>query len=121
MAGSMKWFVYTTDAGDDFALWRDESNLEVVNAGTQDMPDTPTVTYSLPRNVKPRLARFASADGLVTRNIVCLTSTIFDGLGAGSSYTDPVSTKTLTLTAKVGESIRLPVGVDSGLTDGDAS
>jgi hypothetical protein len=121
MAGSMKWFVYSTDAGDDFALWRDESNLEAVNSGTQDMPDSPTVTYALPRNVKPRYARFASADGLVSRNIVCLTPTIFDALAAGSSYTDPVSSKTLNLIAKVGESIRIPVGVDSGLTDGDAS
>lgn len=121
MAGSLKWFVYTTDPGDDFAIYRDESNTEAVNAGTQDQPDTPTVTYALPRNVVPRYARFVSADGLVSRNVICLTQTIFDALAAGSTFTDPVSTKVLELSLKVGERIRIPKGKDTGLTDGDAS
>ena len=56
MAGSIKWFVYTTDSGQDFALKADESNLEAVNGSVQDMPGTATTTFALPRNVKPRKA-----------------------------------------------------------------
>jgi hypothetical protein len=121
MAGSLKWFVYTTNSGDDFALYRDESNLEAVNAGTQDYVDATTVQYALPRNVYPRYLRFRSADGLVSRNIVALTSTIYDAVAANSSITDAVSGKTLILSEKVGERIRYPKAVDTGLTDSDAT
>jgi len=121
MAGSMKWFVYTTNSGDDFAVLRDESNLELVNGGTQDYVDATSVEYALPSNVKTRYLRFRSADGTVSRNIVALTQTIFNAVAAGSDVTDAVSGKTLYLTEKVGERVRTPFAVDTGLTDGDAS
>jgi len=121
MAGSRKWFVYTTDLGTDFAIEKDESNTEAVNGGTQDMPDTPPVDYAIPVNLKPRYARFTSADGTVSRSVVCLTETIFEGLGPGSTFTDATSGKVVILTLKVGERVRIPKGVDTGLTDGDAT
>jgi hypothetical protein len=121
MAGSLKWFIYTTDNGQDFALWADESNLEVVNGGTQDFPNNGTVLYALPRNVKPRKIRFRNAAGTVQRNIVALTPTIFAGVSGTSSYTDPVSGETLIIAGKVGEAIRVPIGIDTGLIDGDAT
>lgn len=121
MAGSMKWFVYTTNSGTDFAIKRDESNLEALNAGTQDYVDATSVTFALPVNVKPRYCRFRSADGTVSRNIVCLTQTIFDAIAAGSDITDGPSGKTLFLTEKVGERVKTPFAVDTGLTDGDAT
>lgn len=121
MAGSLKWFVYTTDGGDDFAIFRDESNTEAINGGTQDYVDATTVQHAVPRNVTPRYLRMRSADGLVSRNIVGLTLTIYTAVAAGTSITDPVSGKTLVLSEKVGERIRYPKAPDTGLTDGDAS
>jgi len=121
MAGSLKWFVYTTDAGDDFAVFRDESNTEAINAGTQDYVDATTVQHAIPRNVTPRYVRMRSADGLVARNIIVLTTTIYNAIAAGSTVTDQVSGKTLVLSEKVGERIKYPKAPDTGLTDGDAS
>lgn len=122
MAGSVKWFVYTTDSGDDFAAKLDESNTEEVNGGTQDFPAVPPTQYALPRNVEPRKAIYRSADGTVTRAIVCLTSAIFAGVDTGKpSFEDPVSGLTVFLRRKVGEVVSLPFGVDTGLIDGDAT
>ena len=62
-----------------------------------------------------------STDGYVSRRIVCLTPTIYNGIAAGSTITDAVSGKTLVLTQKVGETRRYPFAPDTGLTDSDAS
>lgn len=119
MAGSLKWFVYTTDAGDDFAIYRDESNLEAVNAGTQDYVAATPVTYALPNNVKPRTLTYANQAGTVRRNIIALTPTIFNGVARGSTITDAVSGQTLSFVRKNGENVRIPFAFDTGLTDGD--
>ena len=122
MAGSIKWFVYTCDDGSDFALKADESNVEAVNGSTQDFPGTPPTKYALPRNVKPRRAYYTSADGTVTRGIVCLTTSIYNGVDAAQpTITDAVSGLTLSLKRKKGEEISLPFGADTGLQDGDAT
>lgn len=121
MAGSRKWFVYTSDSGTDYAINRDESNLEAINAGQQDYVEATAVNIAIPVNVKPRYCRFRSADGTVSRNIVALTPTIYNAIAVGSEITDGPSGKTLFLTEKVGERIRFPYAVDTNLTDGDAS
>lgn len=123
MAGSIKYFVYTDDRGNDWALKRDESNLEQLNAGTQDFPNTGSgVTDELPRNITPRYCRYVSDDGFVARNIVALTPTIFAGAAANKpTVADAVSGLTLTLKSQFGEQRRLPFGADTGLTDGDAT
>lgn len=124
MAGSKKYFVYTTDTGVDFALLADESNTEAVNGGTQDYADGVSVLYELPRNVRPRRVIYGNAAG--TRKITCyaLTETIFDGVVAGvPSITDPIAgSGSLTIIAiKPEELRRIPISIDTGLTDGDAS
>lgn len=122
MAGSVKWFVYTTDSGDDFAIKRDESNTEAVNAGTQDFPAVPPTQYALPRNVKPRELVYSNAARTITRKVVALTAAIFGNAETGApTITDQVSGETLTLFRKEGEIIALPFGVDTGLIDGDAT
>lgn len=122
MAGSIKWFTYTADDGSDFAIKLDESNTEAVNGSTQDMPATITTKFALPRNVKPRRAFYTSTDGTITRGIVCLTVSIYNGVDAGQpTITDAVSGQTLTLKRKKGEEISLPFGADTGINDGDAS
>lgn len=121
MAGSIKWFVYTTDDGTDFAINKDESNTEFINGGTQDYPNTGTIIYALPKNVTPRQLVFRSVDGTVTRKIVALTQTIYDAVLPASTFTDPVSGKVTYLTRKEGELVRVPIGPDTGLDDGDAT
>ena len=124
MAGSKKYFVYTTDAGTDFALLADESNTEAVNAGTQDYADGVVITYELPRNIRPRFAEYANAAG--TRKIRCyaLTTTVYDGIPIGApAITDPIAgTGTLSLRRLEPERLkRLPIALDTGLTDGDVT
>jgi len=122
MAGSLKYFVYTTDLGNDFAIKLDESNTEAVNAGTQDYPDTGvSIQYEVPRNVTPRTLVFRSLDNRITRKVVALTQTIFAAVGGGSNFVDPVSGVTVYLTLKEGERLTIPKGQDTGLNDGDAT
>ena len=119
MVGSMKWFVYTTDAGDDFGIFRDESNVEAVNGGTQDYPNAGAIVYAVPNNLKPRLVTYESNDGSVRRDIVALTQTIYNGIAAGATMTDQATGLTLTFVRKKGEVVRIPRGIDTGITDGD--
>ena len=121
MAGSLKYFVYTYDSGDDYAIKRDESNLEAVNGAIQDFPTGAAPTrLELPRNITPRYATYVSPDGNVRRNIVCLTQSIYNGLETGApTIVDDTSGLTLELKTKIGERIRLPFGADTGLIDGD--
>lgn len=124
MAGSKKYFVYTTDAGIDFALLADESNTEAVNGGTQDYADGVTIPYELPRNLKPRKLIYGNAAG--TRRITCyaLTPAIFAGAPvAVPTIPDPITAnQTLTLVDAVPEDRkRIPIAIDTGLTDADAT
>lgn len=123
MAGSKKWFVYTTDQGDDFAILADESNTEALNAGTQDYASGVTITYSLPKNVRPRAAVYSNADGTRTIRCYALTQTIYNGALAGvPTITDPIAGGTLSLSRLEPERIKLlPIAADTGLTDGDAT
>lgn len=123
MAGSIKWFVYTTDNGDDFALEADESNVEALAAGTQDYPDTGTPPqYAVPRNVTPRYAVYQSPSGLRKIKIPVITQTIYNALNGTATIQDPLdSTVTLRLSYKRPEVITLPKGPDTGQIDGDAT
>ena len=121
MAGSLKWFVYTTDAGTDFALYRDESNLEAVNGATGDYAASETIVNALPRNIRPRVLVYENTAGTVRREIPALTTTIYNAATPAATITDQVSGDTLALVRKVGEVIRLPKAADTGLTDGDAT
>lgn len=124
MTGSMKWFIYTTDEGTDFAAFLDESNTEAVNGGTQDYPSGAVEpVFALPKNLKPRYAVYQSNDGAITRKVVCLTPTIFAGVGSAvASITDAAyPTIPLSLRRTVGQKLRRPYGQDTGVNDGDAT
>jgi hypothetical protein len=121
MAGSIKWFEYTTDSGATFAISMDESNGEAV--GNADYTEASTVTFKLPSNVKKRYARYSSDDGNHVRvipigsntaNVNTVPATIEAqavGIAAGV---------TCKLRQFVGEIINLiPTAADTGLNDGD--
>lgn len=124
MAGSKKYFVYTTDESVDFALLADESNTEAVNGGTQDYADGVTITYEIPKNVRPRFAEYANAARTRKIRCYCLTQAIFAGVAtAVPTITDPIlGTGTLELVRLEPERLRrLPIAIDTGLQDGDAT
>ena len=124
MAGSNKWFVYTTDDGTDYAIQLDESNTEAVNGATQDYVAGVAFKYSVPKNLRPRTAYYASPDGNRKIRCVALTQTIYNGIPANvTSINDPITpTATLNLVRIRPEVISpLPFANDTGLTDGDAT
>jgi len=124
MAGSLKWFVYTTDDGTDFAISLDEGNTEAVNGATQDYVAGTAFRFSIPRNLKPRTATYQSPNGNRTIRCVCLTQTIYTGVPANvTSITDPIDgTSILGLVRITPERISpLPFANDTGLDDGDAT
>jgi hypothetical protein len=122
MAGSLKWFIYDTDDGTQFAIKLDESNTESVNAGSNDFLNNSTLKFALPRNIRPRYALYQSADGTRTVRCVALTPTIYTGIpGNIVSIVDPiVPTQNLFLKRIGAEKISLPFGADTGIDDGDA-
>jgi hypothetical protein len=124
MAGSRKWFEYVTNAGTTFALNVDESNAEAVNGATGDYGAASTVQVALPRNITPRAGVYVSADG--NRSIRCyvLTAADFNTLLTDQpTIDDPLQTGvTLTLSRLEPETITiLPIAIDTGLNDGDAT
>lgn len=124
MAGSRKWFAYTDDLGTTFAIQLDESNTEAVNGGTNDLIDGANVPNAVPRNIKPRAVYYTNVDRTRTIRCVCLTPTIYSGVIAGGvpTITDPIAgTGSLGLIRSEGERRTLPIPLDTGLNDGDAT
>lgn len=123
MAGSLKWFLYTTDAGTQFAIKLDESNTEEVNGATGDFINTSTVIDALPRNIRPRQAFYSNSDGTRTIAITVLTPTIYSTVVTDTpTIDDPVAGQgTLSIVRIRAERIQLPFSQDTGLQDGDAT
>lgn len=123
MAGSRKWFEYTTNAGGVFGINIDESNSEAVNAAG-DYGAASTVQNALPRNISPRAGIYQSADGNRTIRCFVLTAAAYNTLLADfPTIDDPLNTgNTLTLVRLEPETFTiLPIAVDTGLNDGDAT
>lgn len=124
MSGSIKWFRYTTDDGDTFALRMDESNGELVGNADFVAADDDVIIYALPRNVRPRTALYRSSDGRVQRRIAVSSNTASIST-LTSSFVVPASDGnpafTMQLQSFRGEEIRRISSVDTGLDDADAT
>jgi hypothetical protein len=123
MAGSIKWFEYTTNDNATFAIRMDESNGEAV--GNADYSATSTAVFALPRNIKPRMARYVSPDTLYTRLIPVTSPTASAGT-LPATITAEISGSatpiTLALASFTGEQFTaIPRAADTGLLDGDAT
>lgn len=126
MAGSRKWFVYSSDLGTDYAISLDESNTEAVMGGADgDYTDTSTVQAAVPRNIKPRAVYYGNAARTRTIKCTVLTPAQYTDIVGGTAaqtITDPIEgTGTLTLIRAEGEKISIPFPFDTGITDGDAT
>ena len=124
MAGSLKYFKYTTDLGDEFAIFQDEDWGELM--GNDAAADT--MKYKLPANIEPRYANYCSKSGKRTLQIIIgddtkvlttiprtVTISASNGETAGNADDD-----TLNLTSTVGERWKPITASDTGLSDGDA-
>lgn len=120
MAGSNKWFSYTSNDGTDWALFADESNVEGANGGTGSGAP-PNQLYKPPANLKPRYAVYGNAAGTRNIKVPILTETIYNALDAASTIPDQIAgTGTLSLIRKRPEIISpIPTAFDTGLNDGD--
>jgi hypothetical protein len=121
MAGSIKWFEYTTDSGQTFAISMDESNGEAV--GNPDYTPASTVTFKLPGNVRKRFARYTSDDGNHSRVIPISSNTANVNTLPASFEAQAVGIAagvTVRLRQFTGEAVSMiPVPQDTGLNDGD--
>lgn len=124
MAGSRKWFKYTTDTDVVYALNMDESNGEAVSNPDYEAVDA-GLFASLPRNIKPRQATYRSSDGKVSRVIaVCDKAANISTLPATLAVAaiDGNPAYTLNLVSYQGERFtQVPGAADTGLDDGDAT
>ena len=124
MAGSNKWFVYTTDDNEEYGIQLDESNTEELNGSTNDFVPALSIKYALPRNLRPRSVYYRNAAGTRTIRCIALTPTIYAGALVGKpTINDPLTSgQTLGLIRLRPEVItRLPFAQDTGLNDGDAT
>lgn len=116
--GSRKWFNYTSDEGQAYAIERDESNGEATVSGNAIL-STITVTAPLiPCRFRPRYVNTVlQSDPTRRKRWDIGVRTVFNDIGAGSTVVDDVGT--WSVTSKVGEKSVIPNLVDTGLTDGD--
>lgn len=117
MAGSLRGFPYTADDGTQWALLRDESNVEAVNGGGN--PLTAAQKYKAPSNLRVRSATYANAAGTIRRKVPVLTTATFAALTADDTITDQVSGEVLRLRFTEGERVSLLPLTDTALNDGD--
>jgi len=121
MAGSLKFFKYTTNGGVDYAIRMDESNGEAISNTDLVAADLPIP--GLPRNITPRYVIYRSADGLHTRTIPVTSNTVdLEDLVASFAVPAPTGTGTITVIRQslIGERQRAITNLDTGQTDGDA-
>jgi len=114
MVGSKAWFIYTTDAGTNYAIQLDKSNALAVNPSASSNSGLPTA--ALPRNIKPRYALFSSTDGNTRRKVPLLKDTDVAALTPTSKFTPQGTTVEVTVSYTHGEIVQLPKVTDTGLT-----
>lgn len=122
MAGSERWFTYTSNDGTNWALFGDESNIEAANpvAGQAGAPQNQV--YKYPRNLKPRYAVYTNQAGTRNIKVPILTELIYNALDNASTIPDQIAggSDTLALKRKRPELIGpIPTAFDTGLNDGD--
>lgn len=121
MAGSLKWMLYRSDSGRDFAVYIDESNGE--RAGFTDAPAI-VGSDTLPRGIKMRYVNVVSPLGVKRKIWVGSPN---HPLTRGGTITlaqwngDRQSLVNFSVTSYRAEKRRVPFGFDTGITDDDAS
>lgn len=126
MVGSKQYFLYTTNAAQDFVIQIDESNAEAMGGVNPTVGSL--ILYGIPKNLKPRYARYVTASGARSRNIpICDETVISSALpatlttnAADQGSVTPPAENIYRLKTLVGEVFANQSALpDTGLTDGD--
>ena len=121
MAGSLKWFTYTSDDGTNWAIFADESNWEGAN-GAIGLGAPLNQVFKPPSNLKPRYAVYGNVDGTRSIKVVITNQAIYNALDSADTIPDQLAGggATLSLIRKRPELIGpIPSVFDTGLNDGD--
>ena len=124
MAGSLKYFLYTTTGGTNYGIRMDESNGEAV--GNTDVTDADLPLVALPRNIVPRYVLYRSVDGLTTRRIPVTANNVdVADLPATIVVANPLQGIAAGITLQrqsfIGEIQKPVIAIDTGLLDADVS
>lgn len=124
MAGSNRKFKYVSDDGNEYAIFRDESNTEALNADFEDVGTIPDNTVgSLKDFYETRYALLQQVSNPnIKRKVTILSPDIFASLDGGTDFSLAVvgaAAQNFRITSLIGERrLRLFSG-DSGQNDGD--
>lgn len=125
MAGSMKDMIYTADDGNLYVTRKDESAGEAF--GFKDYTGVEAITARLPMSgFKMRRVNWQSNDGTMQRVFEVGVANFPQAINGGNYSVFTVEGNALVekegyLTSFKGEERRLPLAVDTGLTDGDVT
>lgn len=86
MAYSRRWFRYSDDSGNDFAIQADESNVELINDVASTAANVNALN-PLPKGIRPRSVYLQNPDGTIARKIPVLTQAQYAALNVGANYT----------------------------------
>lgn len=120
---SKRWYPYTADNGDTYAVYRDESNTELVSS-TADAANPTAGTRPLPQGIRARYVTVQNASGQ-TKDCTVLTAAEYAALATGDAFSGTAESgvaagTSWVLVRKTPEiERRQPVNIDTGLTDGD--
>jgi hypothetical protein len=120
MAGSIKYFKYTTTGGTDYGIRMDESNGIAV--GNTDVVAADLPLQELPKNITPRYVLYRSANGLTTRKIPVTANNVdVTDLPATITVASPIVAAAgivLNRQSFVGEIQRSVINLDTAQDDG---
>jgi hypothetical protein len=125
MAGSLRAFLYTADDGEQYKIFRDESNTETVNStSTQEDGIPPAGTPTLPDRWETRYALlYQATNPSIKRRVTILSQEVFSNLTGGTDYSLAVvgaAPANFRISSLIGERRLGLTNVDTQQNDGDS-
>ena len=125
MAGSLRKFVYTSDDGTQYQIKRDESNVEILNASSDQEDGVPSGTVgNLPSGYTCRYAiLYMVANPQIKRTVPVLSHDVFSQLTGATDYSLQIvgaANSNFRISSLIGERREGLTNNDTGQNDGDS-
>lgn len=125
MAGSKRFYLYSSDDGKQYKIERDESNTETLNSSSDQEDGVPSAsTPSLPSGYTTRYALlYQVSNPTVKRKVTILSQTVFSSLTGGTDYPLAVvgaTAQNFRISSLIGEKRERLTVNDTGQNDGDS-